>query len=211
MDKLITFDMGGTSTDVALINTALPLTFEASISDFPVKVPMIDIHTVGAGGGSISCIDAGGSLKVGLRVISVDQYPYNATSTTINAFFPPRALEGTFEDIKKRLKDSKTRAQILEVVIFTLVSQYKLYNTHNIVNIIYFFITQECLYFIKNIHGGSRVQQVSGANGNCTGTGHHKFYYILSCHNPTHTDNRQFNGICYLINHPDSNRFHSRT
>ena len=74
-DKLITFDMGGTSTDVALIDGALPLTFESSISDFPVKVPMIDIHTVGAGGGSISGIDAGGSLKVGPESSGADPGP----------------------------------------------------------------------------------------------------------------------------------------
>ncbi|MDM8538952.1 hydantoinase/oxoprolinase family protein, partial [Desulfobacterales bacterium HSG17] len=64
-EKLITFDMGGTSTDVSLIDSILPLTLESSIDDYPVKVPMIDIHTVGAGGGSIAFIDAGGALKVG--------------------------------------------------------------------------------------------------------------------------------------------------
>ncbi|MFH1153595.1 MAG: hydantoinase/oxoprolinase family protein [Pseudomonadota bacterium] len=75
MDKLITFDMGGTSTDVALIDGGLPLTFESTISDFPVKVPMIDIHTVGAGGGSISRMDAGGSLKVGPESAGADPGP----------------------------------------------------------------------------------------------------------------------------------------
>ncbi|XPV74954.1 MAG: hydantoinase/oxoprolinase family protein [Desulfovibrio sp.] len=64
-DKLITFDMGGTSSDVSLMDGDLPLTMESSISGYPVKVPMIDIHTVGAGGGSIAAIDAGGSLTVG--------------------------------------------------------------------------------------------------------------------------------------------------
>ncbi|XXJ18896.1 hydantoinase/oxoprolinase family protein [Desulfovibrio caledoniensis] len=64
-DKLITFDMGGTSTDVSLMDAALPLTMESSISGYPVKVPMIDIHTVGAGGGSIASRDPGGSLAVG--------------------------------------------------------------------------------------------------------------------------------------------------
>jgi len=64
-DKLITFDMGGTSTDVSLMNGHLPLTLESSISGYPVKVPMIDIHTVGAGGGSIAALDSGGSLTVG--------------------------------------------------------------------------------------------------------------------------------------------------
>ena len=75
VDKLITFDMGGTSTDVALIDGALPLTFESTISDFPVKVPMIDIHTVGAGGGSIAAIDSGGALKVGPLSAGADPGP----------------------------------------------------------------------------------------------------------------------------------------
>lgn len=64
-DQIITFDMGGTSTDVSLMDGDLPLTMESSISGYPVKVPMIDIHTVGAGGGSIAALDAGGSLTVG--------------------------------------------------------------------------------------------------------------------------------------------------
>ncbi|MBI9080305.1 MAG: hydantoinase/oxoprolinase family protein [Pseudodesulfovibrio sp.] len=64
-DKLITFDMGGTSTDVSLMDGQLPLTLESSISGYPVKVPMIAIHTVGAGGGSIAALDSGGSLTVG--------------------------------------------------------------------------------------------------------------------------------------------------
>jgi N-methylhydantoinase A len=64
-DKLITFDMGGTSTDVSLMDGQLPLTLESSISGYPVKVPMIAIHTVGAGGGSIATLDSGGSLTVG--------------------------------------------------------------------------------------------------------------------------------------------------
>lgn len=65
--KLIIFDMGGTSTDVALIDGELPLTLESAIAGYPVKVPMIDIHTVGVGGGSIACLDEGGSLTVGPR------------------------------------------------------------------------------------------------------------------------------------------------
>jgi len=73
--RLITFDMGGTSTDVALIDNRLPLTFESQIGGFPVKVPMIDIHTVGAGGGSIAYLDAGGSLKVGPESAGADPGP----------------------------------------------------------------------------------------------------------------------------------------
>ncbi|MBC7932279.1 MAG: hydantoinase/oxoprolinase family protein [Rubrivivax sp.] len=63
---IITFDMGGTSTDVALCaNGELRLTNEASVAGLPVAVPVLDIHTVGAGGGSIARMDAGGSLRVG--------------------------------------------------------------------------------------------------------------------------------------------------
>ena len=74
-DKLITFDMGGTSTDVALIDNGLSLTLDARIADYPVMVPMIDIHTVGAGGGSIASIDAGGSLSVGPESAGADPGP----------------------------------------------------------------------------------------------------------------------------------------
>lgn len=64
-DRALTFDMGGTSTDVALAGTEPRLTTEARLDGFPVRVPMLDIHTVGAGGGSIATVDAGGSLRVG--------------------------------------------------------------------------------------------------------------------------------------------------
>ncbi|NOY86453.1 MAG: hydantoinase/oxoprolinase family protein [Deltaproteobacteria bacterium] len=74
-DKLITFDMGGTSTDVSLIDGDLSLTVESEISGYPIKVPMIDIHTVGAGGGSIASIDIGGSLKVGPDSAGADPGP----------------------------------------------------------------------------------------------------------------------------------------
>ncbi|ORJ62967.1 hydantoinase/oxoprolinase family protein [Geothermobacter hydrogeniphilus] len=74
-ERLITFDMGGTSTDVCLIDGQLPLTTEAQIADYPVKVPMIDIHTVGAGGGSLATIDTGGSLQVGPESAGADPGP----------------------------------------------------------------------------------------------------------------------------------------
>ena len=63
--RLLTFDMGGTSTDVALIDGRPRLTTESSIGPYPVAVPMVDMHTIGAGGGSIASIDAGGLLQVG--------------------------------------------------------------------------------------------------------------------------------------------------
>ncbi len=63
--RLLTFDMGGTSTDVALIEGEIRLTSEGSIGPWPVAVPMVDMHTIGAGGGSIARVDAGGLLQVG--------------------------------------------------------------------------------------------------------------------------------------------------
>jgi len=65
--RILTFDMGGTSTDVALVEmeTGLRTTSEFQIMGMPVAVPMLDIHTVGAGGGSIASFDRGGALKVG--------------------------------------------------------------------------------------------------------------------------------------------------
>src|SRR5207245_2645106 len=64
--NIITFDMGGTSTDVALSDReGMRLTNEAIVAGVPVAIPMMDIHTVGAGGGSIARVDEGGSLRVG--------------------------------------------------------------------------------------------------------------------------------------------------
>jgi N-methylhydantoinase A len=65
IDKIITFDMGGTSTDVALLSKELRTTSEATAAGLPVAVPMLEIHTVGAGGGSIARFDRGGALRVG--------------------------------------------------------------------------------------------------------------------------------------------------
>ena len=64
-ERLLTFDMGGTSTDVALVDGAPRLTTEGRVADWPVAVPMVDMHTIGAGGGSIARVDAGGLLLVG--------------------------------------------------------------------------------------------------------------------------------------------------
>ena len=65
---LITYDMGGTSTDVCLVRDLAPLaTSDGMVGAFPVKVPQIDMHTVGAGGGSIAWLDVDGSLQVGPR------------------------------------------------------------------------------------------------------------------------------------------------
>ncbi len=73
--RLITFDMGGTSTDVALIDERIGTTMDSLVGDLPVRLPVLDIHTVGAGGGSVAWIDAGGSLRVGPRSAGAEPGP----------------------------------------------------------------------------------------------------------------------------------------
>ena len=72
---LITFDMGGTSTDVALVSGVPNPTSEGEVAGLPVRVPMLDIHTVGAGGGSIARFDDGGALRVGPESAGADPGP----------------------------------------------------------------------------------------------------------------------------------------
>ena len=74
-DRIISFDMGGTSTDVALVDRAIRASGQAEIAGLPVGVPMLDIHTVGAGGGSIARFDAGGALRVGPESAGADPGP----------------------------------------------------------------------------------------------------------------------------------------
>ena len=72
----ISLDMGGTSTDVALIRGGQPLiTNEGSFEDYPLNVPMIDVRTIGAGGSSIAHVDEGGALKVGPESAGADPGP----------------------------------------------------------------------------------------------------------------------------------------
>ncbi len=73
--RFISFDMGGTSTDVALIDAAISTTSEGHIDRYPVAVPMVDMHTIGAGGGSIAFVDGGGMLQVGPRSAGADPGP----------------------------------------------------------------------------------------------------------------------------------------
>jgi N-methylhydantoinase A len=74
-DRLITFDMGGTSTDVALIDGRPTTNNEAEVAGLPVRVPVLDIHTVGAGGGSLARFDLGGALRVGPESAGADPGP----------------------------------------------------------------------------------------------------------------------------------------
>jgi N-methylhydantoinase A len=113
--KMITFDMGGTSTDVSLMDGALSMTLESEISGYPVKTPMIDIHTVGAGGGSIAELDLGGSLKVGPESAGADPGPIcygkgdRITVTDANLFLgrlvPENFLGGEMRLHPERLKE----------------------------------------------------------------------------------------------------------
>ena len=73
--RIISFDMGGTSTDVALVDGEPQASSQAEIAGLPVGVPMLDIHTVGAGGGSIARFDAGGALRVGPESAGADPGP----------------------------------------------------------------------------------------------------------------------------------------
>ena len=113
-EKLITFDMGGTSTDVSLIDGKPTVTTEAKIEGYPIKVPVIDIHTVGAGGGSIARVDAGGALTVGPESagalpgpISYDRGGDRITITDANLFLgrliPHRFLGGRMKLNEKKL------------------------------------------------------------------------------------------------------------
>ncbi|HEX8997763.1 MAG TPA: hydantoinase/oxoprolinase family protein [Ktedonobacterales bacterium] len=74
-DQIISFDMGGTSTDVAHVAGAIAETSEGSVGGYPMRLPMIDIHTVGAGGGSIGWFDTGGALRVGPASAGADPGP----------------------------------------------------------------------------------------------------------------------------------------
>ncbi len=73
--KILSFDMGGTSTDVAAVQGEISAGNQAEVAGLPVGVPMLEIHTVGAGGGSLARFDAGGLLRVGPESAGADPGP----------------------------------------------------------------------------------------------------------------------------------------
>lgn len=75
VSKIITYDMGGTSTDVSLCDGGITFTNINKVDNLPVNIPMIDVHTIGAGGGSIAYMDKGGVLKVGPESAGSDPGP----------------------------------------------------------------------------------------------------------------------------------------
>lgn len=73
--KLITFDLGGTSADIAVVNGQLPFSTESKVGDFPMIMPVVDIASIGAGGGSVAWVDQTGVLKVGPMSAGADPGP----------------------------------------------------------------------------------------------------------------------------------------
>ncbi len=129
--KIIGFDMGGTSTDVSLIDASGPRTTnEARVSEIPISVPMLDIHTVGAGGGSLAWFDRGGILHVGPASAGADPGPIcygrgeQPTVTDANLVLgrldPELALAGTvrLDEARTRQFMEKTRGPIASVEQF---------------------------------------------------------------------------------------------
>ena len=115
-DRVLTADAGGTSTDVCLVEHGVPgLTTDGAVGRFPVKVPMIDIVTVGAGGGSIAWIAPDGGLKVGPRSAGADPGPLcygrgGAEPTVTDAHLllgriPPRLLGGEIPLVVERAQE----------------------------------------------------------------------------------------------------------
>lgn len=105
-EQLMSFDMGGTSTDVALLNGEIPLTGQSRLGRWPVSIPSVDIHTIGAGGGSIAKVDAAGMLLVGPESAGASPGPAcyglggtDVTVTDANLLLgriPPKTLLGGY-------------------------------------------------------------------------------------------------------------------
>jgi len=106
-ENIIAFDMGGTSTDVSLVEGEIKTATDTQIAGFPISVPMLDIHTVGAGGGSVARFDAAGVLRVGPESAGADPGPIcygrgtKPTVTDANLLLgrlqPQRFLGGDFK------------------------------------------------------------------------------------------------------------------
>ncbi|MDY6842914.1 MAG: hydantoinase/oxoprolinase family protein [Thermodesulfobacteriota bacterium] len=115
--KIITLDMGGTSTDVALCDGELPFTKEYELDGYPIGIPVLDIHTVGAGGGSIAYVDRGGALKVGPESAGAFPGPVcygkgKQLTVTDAHLFLGRILPKFFLGSKKKLYSSRTEEKM---------------------------------------------------------------------------------------------------
>jgi N-methylhydantoinase A len=129
VENAISFDMGGTSTDVCLIAGGEPVRArERSVNGFPIRLPMLDIHTIGAGGGSLVWRDRGGALRVGPRSAGADPGPAcyrrggtEPTVTDANLLLgrlPPELPGGLALDREAALRalDAFDPAEVIEVV-----------------------------------------------------------------------------------------------
>jgi N-methylhydantoinase A len=117
-DDLLTMDMGGTSCDVSLVTDGDPVvTTDVEVGEYPVSVPMTDVHTVGAGGGSVAWLDPGGALRVGPRSAGADPGPVcygrggDRPTTTDAQFLLGRIDPESFLD-----GGGASRAEVREVV-----------------------------------------------------------------------------------------------
>ncbi|MBV9480099.1 MAG: hydantoinase/oxoprolinase family protein, partial [Acidobacteria bacterium] len=144
-ERIVSFDMGGTSTDVSLVDGQPHTSSQSEVAGFPIGVPMLDIHTVGAGGGSLARFDAAGRLHVGPESAGADPGPIcygrglEPTVTDANLLLgrllPSRFLGGEFpldrertrritgEWLKKcgsRLSEAQFAAGVVRVVNATM-------------------------------------------------------------------------------------------
>ncbi len=116
--RIVTFDMGGTSTDVSVVDGEIRATTESDVGGYPIRIPILDIHTVGAGGGSIAKVDMGGALRVGPGSAGADPGPAcygrgNLPTVTdanlvLGRIDPARFLGGAMSLNLRRAKDSIT-------------------------------------------------------------------------------------------------------
>ncbi|HKF28557.1 MAG TPA: hydantoinase/oxoprolinase family protein [Candidatus Binataceae bacterium] len=119
-DRFITFDMGGTSTDVSLFDTAARIRTLSYPDGYAVRAPVIDIHTVGAGGGSIARVDAGGSLRVGPESAGADPGPAcygrgTAPAVTDADLIAGRLVAGNFLGGRMRLYPDRARTALRKI------------------------------------------------------------------------------------------------
>lgn len=126
--NVITLDMGGTSTDISVIKEEPTITTEGSIERYPLRIPMIDIHTIGAGGGSIAWLDEGGALRVGPQSAEADPGPacYGKggilpTVTDANVILGRLGLHLGEEMILDRKLAEQSMAELCEKTGFPLV------------------------------------------------------------------------------------------
>ena len=127
-ERIISFDMGGTSTDVSLVDGVPRAASEGEVAGLPLRVPMLDIHTVGAGGGSLARFDAAGALRVGPESAGADPGPIcygrgeQPTVTDANLLLgrirPENFLGGSFQlDLERtrRMTSAWLRGQITKL------------------------------------------------------------------------------------------------